>query len=47
MNSQRSSAPAEGRERVLWAVLRALIEAFRTPAPSPVPVVATRTVRRR
>jgi hypothetical protein len=47
MNSQRSSAPANGRAESLWIVLRPLIYALRTPTPSPVPVVATRTVRRR
>jgi hypothetical protein len=47
MDSQRSSAPGDGRAQTLWALLRSLIEVFRTPTPSPVPVVATRTVRRR
>ncbi|MDF2733431.1 MAG: hypothetical protein K0S97_54 [Chloroflexota bacterium] len=47
MDRQRSSAPADGRAHSLWATLRSLIEAFRTPKPSPVPVIVTRTVRRR
>jgi hypothetical protein len=47
MDSQRSTAAADGRLHLLWAILRSLIEAFRTPTASAVPVVAERKVRRR
>jgi len=47
MDSQRSSAPAEGRAHSLWTMLRSLLEGFRTATPAPVPIPVRRIERRR
>ena len=47
MDSHGAGAPSDRRTDRLWAMLRSLLEGFRTATPAPVPIPVRRSHRRR